>query len=78
VSLGGGCPAAEGDDVAVGILDIEVFRAPRGGGEGLDDRCFVGDALVVERFYSIDAGRGIEMLVIAPVPTLLLVLGGFL
>jgi hypothetical protein len=38
----------------------------------------VGDALVVERFYSLDASRGIEMLVIAPEPTLFLVLGCFL
>ena len=70
--------AAEADDVAIGILDIEVFGAPGGSRERLDDRCTVGDALSVERFDAVDARCGVEMLVIAPVPALRLVLGRFL
>src|SRR5438270_4078940 len=35
--------AAEADDVAVGILDVEVLRAPGGGREGLQDRHTVRD-----------------------------------
>ena len=70
--------AAEADDVAVGVLDIEVLRAPGGGGEWLDDRYAVGDALLVERFDAVDARRGVEMLVVAPVLALRLVLGRFL
>ena len=46
-------PAAEGDDVAIGVLDIEVLRAPGGCHERLDDRCAVGDALLVERFDAV-------------------------
>ena len=63
-----GRATAEADDVAIGILDIEVFGAPRGSRERLDDRCTIGDALPVERFDAVDARRGVEMLVIAPVP----------
>jgi hypothetical protein len=70
--------ATEADDVAVGIFDIEVFRGPRGSRERLDDRRTVADALLVEGFDALDACRGIEMLVIAPVPALCLVLGCFL
>jgi hypothetical protein len=37
-----------------------------------------GNALIVECFDAIDTRRGVEMLVIAPVPALRLVLGRFL
>ena len=70
--------ATEADDVAVGVLDIEVLRAPRRGRERLDDRYAVGDALLVERFDAVDARRGVEMLVVAPPLALRLVLGRFL
>src|SRR5437660_4268352 len=73
-----GRATAEADDVAIGILNIEVFGAPRSSRERLDDRCTIGDALPVERFDAVDARRGVEMLVIAPVPALRLVLGRFL
>src|SRR4030095_7137157 len=57
--------AAEGDDVAVGVLDVEVLRAPGRGCECLDDGYSVGDALFVERFDAIDARRGVGMLIVA-------------
>ena len=60
-----GRTATEANDVAVGVVDIEVLRAPRRGGKGLDDRYAVGDTLLVERFDPIDTGRGVEMLVVA-------------
>src|SRR5206468_522141 len=41
-------------------------------------RYAVGDALSVERFDAIDAGRCVEMVVIAPPPALRLILGRFL
>ena len=70
--------ATEADDVAVGILDIEIFRGPRGSRERFDDPYTVADALLVEGFDAVYTRRGIEMLVIAPVATLCLVLGCFL
>ena len=70
--------AAEADDVAVGILNVEVFGAPRGGRERLEDRDTVGDALLVKRFDTVDAPRGVEMLIVPPVAALSLVLGRFL
>src|SRR6187402_1920312 len=56
----------EADDVAVGVLDIEVLRAPRRRRERLHDLYAVRDTLLVERFDAIDAGRRIEMLMVAP------------
>ncbi len=47
--------ATEADDVTVGVLDVEVFCAPRGSRERLEDRCTVGDAPLVERFDAVDA-----------------------
>jgi hypothetical protein len=40
--------AAETDDIAVGVLDIEILRAPRRRLERLEDLRAVGDALFVE------------------------------
>src|SRR6266487_4882538 len=54
--------AAEANDVAVRILDIEVLRTPGGRGERSQDRDPVGSALRVERFDASDACRRIEML----------------
>src|SRR5437763_12188731 len=67
--------AAEADDVAVGILDVEVLRAPGGGREWLEDRHAVRDALFVESFDAVDARRRVEMLVFAAVLSRRLVLG---
>jgi hypothetical protein len=39
--------AAETDDVAVGILNVEILRAPGGRREWLEDRRTVRDALLV-------------------------------
>jgi hypothetical protein len=61
-------PAAEGDDVAVGIRDIEVLRAPGRVCKRLDNRDAVGDALFVKCFDAVDAGRDVKMLVVAPDP----------
>src|SRR5438132_6800542 len=70
--------AAEANDVAVRILDIEVFRTPCGRGERFKNRYAGGGALLVERFDAVDACRRIEVLVIAPVPTLRLISGRLL
>ena len=70
--------AAKADDVAVGILDVEVLRAPRGRRERLQNRCAVGDALPEEGFDAVHAGCSVEVLVVAPVSTLVLVLRRFL
>ena len=70
--------AAEADDVPVGILNVEVFGAPRGGRERLEDRDTVGDALLLKRFDTVDAPTSVEMLIVPPVTALSLVLGRFL
>ena|SRR5437870_10983423 len=70
--------AAKADDVAVGILHIEVLRAPRGRRERFQNRCTVGDALPEEGFDAVHAGCGVEVLIVAPVSTLVLVLRRFL
>src|SRR4029077_19981284 len=70
--------ATEADDVAVRVLDIEVLRAPGSGGERLDDRYTIRDALFVEGFDPIDARRRVEMFVVAPPTALRLVPGRFL
>src|SRR5258706_355554 len=57
-----GGTAAEGDDIAVRIFDIEVLRTPGGRGERSQDRDPVGGALRVERFDASDACRRIEVL----------------
>jgi hypothetical protein len=53
--------------VAVGILNVEVFRTPRRSCQRLEDGHTVGDALVVERFDPVDAPGGVEVLIVAPV-----------
>ena len=56
---------------------MEALRAPLGRRDRLDDRHAVGDALFVERFDAVDAGRGVEMIVVAPVLPVRVVLGRF-
>jgi hypothetical protein len=73
-----GRAAAEADDVAIRVLDIEVLRAPLGRRDRLDNRHAVGDALLVERLNAINARRGVEMIVVAPVLAVGVVLGCFL
>ena len=70
--------AAEADDVAVGILNVEVFSTPRGGSERPEDRDTVCDALLVKLFDTVDAPRGVEMLIVTAVAALRLGLGRFL
>src|SRR6187200_2813017 len=62
--------AAEANEVAIRILDVEVLRAPCGRGERFENRDAVGGALLVERFDAVDACRRIEVLVVAPVSAL--------
>ena len=50
-----GRAAAEADDVAIRVLDIEALRAPLGRRDRLDDRHTVGDALLVERLDAVNA-----------------------
>ena len=76
-SAGGRIPA-EADDIAIGVLNVEVHGAPRGHPQWFDDPCAVRYASRVERLDAIDAGGGIEMLVLAPVLTLSVTLGRFL
>src|SRR3982074_3553969 len=68
----------EADDIAIGVLDVEVLRAPRSRRKRLDDRCAVRCALRIERFDALTPGRGVEMLVRTPVSALVLVPGRFL
>src|SRR5437764_1255046 len=73
-----GRAAAEADDVAIRVLDIEALRAPFGRGDRLDDRHAVGDALFVECLDAVNARRGVEMIVVAPVLAVRTVLWRFL
>src|SRR6266550_6254696 len=70
--------APEADDVAIGVLDVEVLRAPRGRGKRLDDRCTVRGALLIERLDAVNTRRRVEMLVHTPVSAVFGVLGRFL
>lgn len=49
----------EADDIAIGVLDVEVLRAPRSRRKRLDDRCAVRCALRIERFDALNTGRGV-------------------
>src|SRR5437870_2950668 len=76
-SVRGRAPA-EADDIAVGILDVEVLRAPRRRREWFDDPCAIRCALCVKRLDAINAGCCVQMLVLTPVQALSVVLGRFL
>ena len=73
-----GRAAAEAYDVAIRVLDIEALCASLGGCDRLDDLHAVGDALLVERLDAVNARRGVEMIVVAPVLAIRVVLGRFL
>ena len=64
--------------MAIRILDIEALRAPLGRRDRLDDRHPIGDALLVERLDAVNASRGVEMIVVAPVLAVRVILGRFL
>lgn len=49
-------PTPEAHDIAIGVLDVEVLRAPRGRCKRPDDRCAVGCALGIERFDAVHTG----------------------
>jgi hypothetical protein len=70
-----GRATVEAEDVAIRILDIEALRAPLGRRDRLDDRKAVCDALLVERLDAVNARRGVEMIVVAPVLAVASVLG---
>src|SRR5215207_1763019 len=76
--LAWGRAAAEPDDVAIRVLDIEALRSPLGRRDRLDDRHAVGDALLVERLDAVNTRRGVEMIVVAPVLAVRVTLGCFL
>ena len=59
-----GRAAAEADDVAIRVLDIEALRGPVGRHDRLNDRHAVGDALLVERLDAVDTRRGVKMIVV--------------
>ena len=63
-----GRAAAEADDVAIRVLDIEVLCAPLGRRDRLDDRHASGDALLVEGLDAVNTRGGVEMIVVALVP----------
>ena len=73
-----GRAAAEADDVAIRVLDIEVLRAPLGRRDRRYDRHAVGDALLVECLDAVNARRGVEIFVVAPVLAVRVVPGRFL
>src|SRR5439155_7745991 len=58
--------AAEADDVAVGVLDVEILRAPLRRREWLEDLRTVGNALPIECLDALHARGGVEMLVLSP------------
>jgi hypothetical protein len=66
--------AAEADDVAVAILDVEVLRAPCVAASGFMIVAPLATHWFVKRFDALDAGRGLEMLVVAAPPAVSLVL----
>src|SRR5688572_33025637 len=70
--------AAEADDVAVRILDVEILRPPIGRRQRLENRDATGDAVVEEGFNPIDAGCRVEVFVLATVSAIILILRGFL
>src|SRR5687768_12872868 len=70
--------AAEADDVAVRILDVEILRTPLGCGKRLQNRDAIGDAVIQEPAEPTNAPCGIEVLMAAAVPTLVMVFLRFL
>jgi hypothetical protein len=50
---------SEAENVAIGILDVEILRAPRSFRKGPDDHYAVRFALRIERFDAINSSRSI-------------------
>src|SRR6267142_1493271 len=69
--------AAERDDVAVRVFNVEILRAPRRHFQRLDDPGAIGDTLFVECLDAVDARRGIEVLVFSTMLALGRILGRF-
>src|SRR5580765_3150979 len=72
------CRAAETDDIAVRVFNIEVLRAPRRRLKRLEDLRAVSDTLFVECFDTLDTRQGIEVLVFSTMVALGRILGRFL
>src|SRR5688500_16229838 len=70
--------AAETDDIAVRVFNIEVLRTPRRRLKRLEDLHAVGDTLFVERLDALDTRRRIEVLVFQAMLPLGRILGRFL
>src|ERR1041384_2223401 len=69
---------AEADDIAVRVLDVEIPGPPRRRRERLDDPDAVRLALRIERLDAVHAGRGVQVLLLTPVPALGVGLGRLL
>src|SRR5437660_10590683 len=59
--------ATERDDISIRVLDVEILRPPCRRRERPENRYAIRDALRVERFDAVHAGRRIEMLILAAV-----------
>src|SRR5687767_13239135 len=70
--------AAEADDVAVRILDVEILLPPVGRRQRLENPDAIGDAVIEEGFNTIDAGCRVEVLMLATVAAVILILRRFL
>ena len=75
---GARCRAAETDDIAVGVFNIEILRAPRRHLKRLEDLRAVGDTPFVECLDTLDTRRGIEVFVVSTMLALGRILGRFL
>ena len=69
--------AAERDDVAVRVFNVEIPRAPRRQFQRLEDLRAIGDTLFVECLDALNARRGIEVLVFPTMLALGRILGRF-
>jgi hypothetical protein len=69
--------AAERDDVAVRVFNVEILRAPRRHFQRLEDLGAISDTLFVECFDAVDSARGIEVLVFPTMLALRRILGRF-
>ena len=69
--------APEAENVAIGVLDIKVLRAPRSLRKWFDDPC-AGCCAIIEGFDALNTSRGISMLVRTPMSAPVVVLGRFL
>src|SRR5688572_5591427 len=70
--------AAETDDVAVRVFNVEVLSSPLRRRQRFDDPGAVRDALFIEHFDAVYARRSVEVLIVSPVLALGGVFGRFL